>query len=633
MKVRVLVLGAGDVWKRKIKPALGRLQAELAKRNCELAAWVVDVSPPTTDLLLVEDAFCVDEPAEMERLLNALSNGKIQVAVVASPNETHISYLSWLLGKVDHVIVEKPLTHEVIEAQLAVSLAQSTTTKCYGLEHYIAKPQARVILRMAQSGELARMIGNIEHIQFVMRQQDPINLLRARTLRRGLALDMAIHGFAFILRLLNLTSAKDIRIVGTSAAKYQGAPIDGETAARIDAAVQNGPMCTIDIGKGIADCDDKRIVLHGSLGTLIADFDGKTVTCTQGGQPVSLPDSLVSEAARADDDAYDFALREPILDSCDLSVSLQEPRWLVDLSLAANALFLVEKARVCFDEEEEYLCGTMPRIFHRSARLGGASVEAWQSQTELEFSALNMLMSEAKQAIDRHGNFVLVIPGGTSFLGVTRLLASNKFKDVSLSQWDIFFSDEHWIHHSDSGNNYMLAQLQGGWADLVMQGRLKSEQVHRIVVEDANTGELLDQKALEASTRQYEDVYRSRLGSRTGADLAFLGLGADCHTASLLPNKKGRFMNPLLDSSSAFSVVQYLPRGDDQLRCSITLAGIADCRKVVLIAFGSAKRSSVTKLLTNPIDLERMPSSVIRLVGGTVLTDVACVSRLPGLLV
>lgn len=637
METRVLVLGAGGaVWKRKIERSLINLKGKLENESdpCTLNVWGADVSGNLPNSSLVNRWFCVDDPDDMRELIVELDNGKVQVAIIASPNETHVPYLILLLGKVDHIIVEKPLAEEVIEADLAVVLAQSSTlTTCWGLDHYVSKPQARVALRMAQSGDLTKLIGEIKHVHFSMREKDPIDPKRAGTLRRGLAFDMAIHGFAFLLRLFDRKSADDIRILQASVAKYRGAPIDGETATRIELAVLNGPTCTIDIGKGLAGKDEKWIVIRGAKDTLTVDLDQKTVFLKSGAKIGSLPSPVMgkemlelvkAEARQIVDDAYDIALCEPIRRSCGLHVDPEDARWLVEISLAANALKLVERARARFEVVEPYIAGTMPRIFSHSALLGGAYIEVCPTQEDLERAALRLMLSEAEMAIDRVGSFVLIVPGGTSLLGVTRCLATNQFRNVDLSKWQIFFSDEHSLPHSDPGNNHWLAKERGGWGDLIAQGRLQFGQLHQMIVEDAAGQPLTTAPLLEARIHDYTDAYRNLLGSRTGADVAFLGLGTDCHTASILPQKEN-FENPLFQARSAFSVVDYPEsyRGTDRLRSSITLAGIADARKVVLIAFGEKKSAAVKDVLTGSIDLERKPGSVIRLVGGTVLTDVA----------
>jgi len=635
MDVRVLVFGAGgDVWTGKIEPALSRLKDTLANEGRQLAVWGANVSGQTGNSSLVDRWFHVDVAAEMTQLLDDLRAGAIQVAVIASPNETHVSYLSLLIGKVRHVVVEKPLAEEVIEADLALILAQSDPhTTCRGLEHYVAKPWVRAALRMAQSGELLRLIGETQHVHFSMREANPIKPDRARTLNRGLAFDMAIHGFAFLLRLFDRHSIEDFQILQASAAKYRSAPIEGETAARIELAVQGGPTCTIDIGKGLAGNSEKWIVIRGSKDSLIIDLDGKTVSLASGALMGSLPDVEKCKSRQVDDDAYDVVLNEPIRMSCRLPVCDVDSGWSVSIALAANALKLVEQARDRFDASEPYAVGTLPRIFSRTARLGGADVEVCQSKADLERAALRLMLDTADSAIRRFGNFVLVIAGGTSLLGATSSLTTEQLRGIDLSKWQIFFSDEHTLPHEDAGNNYWLAETRGGWGELIRGGRLVPDQLHRIVVED-KAGNLADFQTLKDRARQYTNAYRSQLGSRKGADLAFLGLGTDCHTASLIPQKDG-FANPLLRSSSAFDVVEYSDsyQDIDHLRTSITPAGIADVRKAVLIAFGKKKSAALQAVLTEPIDLEQRPGSVVRLVGGSVLTDAAGASCLPNWIV
>jgi 6-phosphogluconolactonase len=621
MNVVVLVFGAGgSVWNLKIGSALRKLKVKLLKAGLTVRVWGVETSGRTGARGVVDRWFCIDDAKDTRALFAAIEHSDVQLAVIASPNETHAGLLCALLDKVPYIVVEKPLTEEVLAADLAVSLSEGVSTStCRGLDHYLGKPSARFVLGMARSGELVRKIGEIEKIHFSMIEARRIDPRRASTLRRGLAFDMAIHGFALLLSLLQLRDLGRIRIDQAAPAEYEGSPIDGETAARIELSVVDGPRASLAIGKAILD--DKRVSIVGSKGRIEADFVAGTVTQRRKGQP----DVQLFRAS--DDDAYEVLLEEAIRGACGMPAA--DGRWLIDLSLARDALKLVERSRVRFEAIERYPAGTVPRVFARRSRLGDAHVEVYRSGGELERAVLREILATEKEALDCHGDFVLVIPGGKSFLAVSRRLLDQEFRSVDLSQWQVFFTDEHGGLHSGEKNNYFLACRDGGWDQLLKRRRLKRSQFHRIPTE--KSGRELELEELRQGINAYRKAYAAALGRREGADLLILGLGGDRHTASILP-KRGRFDNPLLRSAHPYDVVEYsadVSDGPDRLRASITPAGIAAARRTILLAFGQNKSEAIRDVLTGQIDLAAKPGSIVRLVDGTLMTDTAGAADLP----
>ena len=615
MNLVILVFGAGGaLWRDKLGKALDRLRKKLAAEDVQLTIWGVErsgASDPSSTT--VDRWFSVDVPVEMKRLSQHLEQRKVQLAVVASPNETHVGILCSLLDKVPYIVVEKPLSDEPESAQLAVPRTEAAGgSVCKGIDHYLAKPAVRHVLALARQDRLAEEIGDLMEVWFTMKEERAIDPRRAATLNQGLTFDMAIHGFSLLAELLEIRDPERIEIDNVAAAQYRDAPIDGETAARIELHVADGPRATLDIGKGLID--DKRFTLVGTEGTLEVDIDRGTVSLRRTGERAE----IVHEAER--DDSYDTLMEEAVRGVLDGATPPHPTRWLIEIRAAATALKLVTRARSRFREIETYEIGTTPRIFAKQVSLDRAHVEVYADRPQVERAVAREIVEASREAADRRGRFVLVIPGGTSFLGIGALLA-HRLTSVDLSQWEVFFTDEHaGLLHDSGENNYALAVSKGGWDKLTDSGRLRSEQLHRIVTEES--GEVLDPDAVSSRLGAYEDVYRAAIGKEPGPDLMILGLGGDCHTASIVPMHDG-FVNPLLHSERHYDIAHY-PEGHNlssRLRASITAHGIRAAQRVLLLAFGDAKREAIHEVLTEPIDLEARPGSVIRLVEGTLLTD------------
>ena len=617
-QVTVLVVGAGSsVWNLKIGPALGRLQESVKVAGIKLEVWGIEQAGNIGSSPLVKRWFCIDRPEDVTDLQTSLAAGEINLAVIASPNETHVGYLSLFLGHVPQIIVEKPLCEEVLEADLAVALSEGILgSRCRGLDHYVAKPAIRYLKSMARSGALTDRIGQIKHVDFSMLEARCLDPLRANTLARGLTFDMAIHGFAILLALLDLDRTDGIEIADARAARYISSPIPGETSARIEVRLRGDASATLSIGKGLYD--KKTITIRGSLGAIEADISSGAVDLL-----VETQRDVLQSACP--DDAYDAVLEEAVLETSGARAA--RPGNLVSLSLARDALRLVSEVRKRYDTFEPHVAGTVPSALGLRWSYNGVDVEIHPDRAALDRSVLREVLAAADNAIKKHGDFVLVIPGGSSFLGVSRLLLEDEFSGVDLSKWQVFFTDEHSSTHTGTTNNYFIAHEQGGWKHLVAAGRFPLSNLHRINTEESS--HVLDAHDLAREAERYQALFVSALGERGGTDLAILGLGADCHTSSLLPIPDAR-SSAFLISDKVYDVMEY-PASvtcEDHLRASLTARGIRSASKLIVLAFGSKKSSAIRDALTGTIDLARLPGTILRQAGGMLMTDEAGASRL-----
>ena len=626
MNLVVLVYGCGgDLWNGKLRGALERLGAKLTSEDAKLVIWGVESDKQIEEMDrssgLIQELFAFDKPSDMEDLNRRLANGEVRLAVIASANAAHLQNLKQVLDRVPYILVEKPLTDGGDSAKAAVDLSEAATRSiCKGIDHYIAKPSVWKALEWARSGELTERIGDVRDVRFTMCESKLISKRRVEMLDAGLSCDMTIHGVALLGRLLRALDSegraldpKQIEIEAAWAGQYVESLIHGETASRIDCSVRDGgPHATLTIGKGLLD--DKRLVLVGTKAAMTVDIAGGTIAVGDLGQE---PEIVFEDTTS---DAYETLLEQAIRAALSGAEEPQEMEYVIDLREAANALALVENARTHFGEFEHYTPGTLPRALGRSYDVGGAAVEAYESREAVERAVLRAILSSSREAIDQSGRFVVVVPGGSSFLGVGKLLAG-ELTSVDLSNWEIFFTDEHaGLPHASGENNCRLLVDDGGFGALIESGRLNPGQLHRIVTEEA--GEVLAEKRLGQRLAEYEDAYRTMLGNETGADLMILGLGADCHTASIIPSRDG-FTSPLLSSDRHFDTVAY-PENyglSAPLRASITQRGIAAAKRVVLLAFGEKKSEAIRDVLTDAVDLTAKPGSVIRDVRGALMTD------------
>ncbi|MFP6900818.1 MAG: 6-phosphogluconolactonase [Opitutales bacterium] len=110
---------------------------------------------------------------------------------------------------------------------------------------------------------------------------------------------------------------------------------------------------------------------------------------------------------------------------------------------------------------------------------------------------------------------------------------------------------------------------------------------------------------LPQAARNFEASWRSQFGSETCFDLCFLGMGDDCHTASLFPSS-----SLLLDEPNEwFAAVEVPGKG---WRFSVTKAGLANSSQIVVTVTGQSKATALREALHGPYDPINKPVQNIR---------------------
>jgi len=296
------LIGAGSVWRTKYRPAFERLQQDPRLGRQAPRLWIAEKRPAEVDPL-VSDWFWVDQPSEKARLECLLD--RVDVAIIATWNSSHINDLRFLGGRVPVVLIEKPLSDSLVCAQSArADLASwSSAVHCFGVDHYVNKPSVRYVLEARRSGQLQEVIGEIARVSISIRKRRGIEPGREQLLNRGLVDDMLPHAIQIVFELLGLDRANEFKLLELAVARYHGAPVNGETSARLEATVRGSIPITILLGKG--QLDDKTVEVVGARGTVLADITSGAVwlideSGTRPLQPVT------------QDDSYDTILREAI---------------------------------------------------------------------------------------------------------------------------------------------------------------------------------------------------------------------------------------------------------------------------------------------------------------------------------
>ena len=201
-----------------------------------------------------------------------------------------------------------------------------------------------------------------------------------------------------------------------------------------------------------------------------------------------------------------------------------------------------------------------------------------------------------ESAIDQRGSCLLALSGGRTPLPLFDRLAERR--DLPWSRVEFFWGDERFVplDHPDSN---------AGAAQRAMLDRLPvaADQIHRWPILDSAT----------ASAAAYERLLRERAGNPPLFDINLLGIGADCHTASLFPGDE-------VLGAPGLTVATRAPDGQERL--SLTAPALSSSRLVIFLITGESKRAALLQLLAEEGDPATCPA---RSIGATerlvVVTD------------
>lgn len=172
------------------------------------------------------------------------------------------------------------------------------------------------------------------------------------------------------------------------------------------------------------------------------------------------------------------------------------------------------------------------------------------------------------EAIAQRGTASLALSGGTTPATMLRELAT---QELSWPQVHVFQVDERAVPAGHASRN--LRQLLNALSTAV-----QSSRIHAMPVEEAD---------LDLAAARYAERLRAVTGTPPVLDLVHLGLGADGHTASLVPG------DPALEAETDV-VVAGVYQGSR--RMTLTLTAINRARRRVFLVTGASKRDALQRL-------------------------------------
>jgi len=208
---------------------------------------------------------------------------------------------------------------------------------------------------------------------------------------------------------------------------------------------------------------------------------------------------------------------------------------------------------------------------------------------ELADTANDMFVNYAENAIQQKGDFKVAISGGQTPGKFFELLGdSPRARSLRWDRIQIFWVDERCVPPENNASNYRLAANT-----FLEKVPVPARNVHRM------TGECSD---YTHAVRAYEDIIREVFKLAPGEipefDLIMLGMGADGHVGSLMPNSYALF-----DTYDLVSAV-YLMSGDYN-RITLTLPVLRAAMQLIIMVSGPQKANIVKEVLqTQPNEIK-----------------------------
>lgn len=230
-------------------------------------------------------------------------------------------------------------------------------------------------------------------------------------------------------------------------------------------------------------------------------------------------------------------------------------------------------------------------------------IEVYNDDEGVSQKAALVIASDARDAVVSRGRFVMALSGGRTPWMMLRVLA-----DFELP-WDkihIVQVDERIAPAGDQDRN--LTHLREA---LQSHAALPPDHIHPMPVEAPD---------LSLAARSYEETLQGLAGIPAVLDLVHLGLGADGHTASLVPG------DPALDIRDADVATTRPYQGRN--RMTLTFPIINRARRILWLVTGREKADALARLRDGD---RTIPAGRVRRDAALILADAAATKLLGAL--
>jgi 6-phosphogluconolactonase len=212
-------------------------------------------------------------------------------------------------------------------------------------------------------------------------------------------------------------------------------------------------------------------------------------------------------------------------------------------------------------------------------------------------AAASLFTEVAATAIGQKSVFTTALSGGATPQPLYSLLAESYLDELDWRRTHVFFSDERCVppYHPDS--NYRMIH-----ETLLSKTPISADSVHRM------KGEIEPKEA----AADYCRMLRKMLGETPAFDLLLLGIGQDCHTASLFPGSE------IFDSDTDMTAAVYVSKLQSY-RLTLTPQVITSAALMIVLATGKDKAHAVREAIQGTPSLSECPAQLLRQSRGQVV--------------
>src|SRR5881296_801962 len=198
-------------------------------------------------------------------------------------------------------------------------------------------------------------------------------------------------------------------------------------------------------------------------------------------------------------------------------------------------------------------------------------IEIFSDAAEVALAAARYFASVSRDAVAARGKFVVALSGGnTPWLMLNALAQEN----VPWTATHLLQVDERVVPAGNPNRNLThLKQIP------LERTPLRPEQIHEMPV---------DNRDLEAAAEQYAQTVAEFAGMPPQIDLVHLGLGADGHTASIVPG------DPVLDKTDTDVAITNVYLG--ARRMTLTYPILNRARRILWLVTGKEKVTALARL-------------------------------------
>lgn len=225
-------------------------------------------------------------------------------------------------------------------------------------------------------------------------------------------------------------------------------------------------------------------------------------------------------------------------------------------------------------------------------------VKKFNDLERLNEEAAQLFIRAAKAAIEKNGRFTVALTGGSSPIGLHKLLASEPYRNQV--QWEnvfVFWGDERWVPLTDDRSNAQMA-----FETLLNHVPVPKDQIFPMWADGTSPGDF---------AQEYEKLLHHHLQPAGHFDLVFLGMGGDGHTASWFPN------TGVLHEYDKW-VAAYFLDAQDMYRITLTIPVVNQATEIAVIAYGANKADALYEVLRGERNIEQYPAQLIDTADGRV---------------